>query len=90
MSRPAASFGQDGSLESGGAAEPDSTNVDVRAEGAPNIHPWASVESVRQRVGRYREIGITELVFYYPETEADARVMERVAADVLPELGAAK
>jgi len=56
-------------------------------EGAPKIHPWVSVESVRERVGLYRGIGITELVFYYPDTGADAQVMERVAVDVLPELG---
>jgi hypothetical protein len=54
-------------------------------EGAPKIRPWASLESVRERVGRYREIGITELIFYFPEASRDRRVMEQVA-EALAEL----
>jgi alkanesulfonate monooxygenase SsuD/methylene tetrahydromethanopterin reductase-like flavin-dependent oxidoreductase (luciferase family) len=59
-------------------------NYDVVA--SPPIRAFASVEAFRDLVGRYGGIGITELVFYYPEAEKHRRVMERVAAEVLPQL----
>ncbi len=54
-------------------------------EVAPVTRVFASVEAFRDLVGRYAEIGITELVLYFPEAEDHRRVMEEVAG-VLPEL----
>jgi alkanesulfonate monooxygenase SsuD/methylene tetrahydromethanopterin reductase-like flavin-dependent oxidoreductase (luciferase family) len=54
-------------------------------EVAPATRAFASVQAFRDLVGRYSEIGITELVFYFPEAEDQRRVMEEVAG-VLPEL----
>ena len=52
---------------------------------APATRAFASVEAFRDLVGRYSEIGITELVFYFPEAVEQRRVMEEVAA-LLPQL----
>ncbi len=53
--------------------------------GAPPTRAFASVEAFRDLVGMYAEIGISELVSYFPESEEDRRTMERVAAE-LPNL----
>jgi len=55
-------------------------------EVAPPARAFASVEAFRDLVGRYSEIGITELVFYFPETVDQRRVMEEEVAGLLPEL----
>lgn len=54
-------------------------------EGAPPTRAFASEEAFRDLVGRYRDIGITELIFYFPEAEDHRRTMEKVAA-ILPQL----
>jgi alkanesulfonate monooxygenase SsuD/methylene tetrahydromethanopterin reductase-like flavin-dependent oxidoreductase (luciferase family) len=53
--------------------------------GVPPIRAFSSVEAFRDLVGRYSEIGITELVFYFPEEANHRQVMEEVAV-VLPDL----
>jgi alkanesulfonate monooxygenase SsuD/methylene tetrahydromethanopterin reductase-like flavin-dependent oxidoreductase (luciferase family) len=54
-------------------------------EVTPPTRAFSSVEAFRDLVGRYAEIGITELVFYFPEPDDHRLVMEEVAAG-LPEL----
>jgi alkanesulfonate monooxygenase SsuD/methylene tetrahydromethanopterin reductase-like flavin-dependent oxidoreductase (luciferase family) len=51
----------------------------------PPTRAFSSVEAFRDLVGRYSEIGITELVFYFPEEANHRQVMEEVAV-VLPDL----
>ena len=50
--------------------------------------PFSSVDAFTDYVGRHREIGIEELIFYWrtdPATRADHdRVIERVSVDILP------
>lgn len=56
--------------------------------------PLASVEAFRDAVGRYGAAGITDMVVPFPRAEApfvaDPAVLERVAAEVLPELARAE
>jgi alkanesulfonate monooxygenase SsuD/methylene tetrahydromethanopterin reductase-like flavin-dependent oxidoreductase (luciferase family) len=56
----------------------------------PPLTPWESPEYFRDMVGRYGEIGIDELVLYFPEEWREAphewRTMDAVARDVFPEL----
>jgi alkanesulfonate monooxygenase SsuD/methylene tetrahydromethanopterin reductase-like flavin-dependent oxidoreductase (luciferase family) len=54
-------------------------------EGAPPTRAFSSAEAFRDLVGRYAEIGMSELVFYFPETSEHRRVMEEVAG-LLPVL----
>jgi hypothetical protein len=54
-------------------------------EGAPPTRAFSSAEAFRDLVGRYAEIGMSELVFYFPETSEHRRVMEEVAG-LLPAL----
>lgn len=56
---------------------------------------FASVDAFEEYVGRYREIGVDEFIFYWPtdpQTFAPApeqeATLERVAADILPKLRA--
>lgn len=49
----------------------------------PDDHPWESVEAFRDFVGRYREAGVQEFLLQPPPDER-WRIVERVAADVLP------
>ena len=55
--------------------------------------PFDSVDYFEEYVGRYREIGIEELIFYYPPTEwyplgnkAQDETFERIATEVIPRL----
>lgn len=56
-------------------------------------NPFASVAAFEDCVGRYRGWGFSEFVFYYPDadrfgsTAADqAKVLERIAGEVIPQL----
>ena len=49
----------------------------------PAERPWDSVDAFRDFVGRYREAGVEEFILQPP---ADDGIVERVAADVLPDL----
>ena len=60
----------------------------AHAKTRARLRPWVSVGAFEELVGRYGEIGMTELVFYYPEKRGDLQVMEQVAAEVLPRLRA--
>jgi len=47
--------------------------------------PWLSVEAFKDLIGRYREIGISEFNFRWPQGK-DLAVFERVAHEVIPSL----
>jgi len=47
---------------------------------------FQSVDIFEEIIGRYREVGFTEFVCYYPFTETELPVFERVAAEVIPRL----
>ena len=49
--------------------------------------PWSSPEAFLDIVGRYREVGISEFLMEAPHAE-QFDVLERIAADVLPQLRA--
>lgn len=49
------------------------------------VDPWTSAGAFGEIAGRYREAGATELIFDHPSDE-QLPVLERVAADVLPQL----
>lgn len=50
-------------------------------------HPWASPEAFADFVGRYRDAGIDEFLFYYPSrAEQAAGHVERIAREVMPRL----
>lgn len=52
--------------------------------------PWLSVEAFRDFVGRYREAGIDEFLFYYPSRlELAHGHFEEIAREVIPTLRAA-
>ena len=53
-------------------------------ERAPAV--WESRELFLEIVGRYREAGVTEFVFYWPSTPAGDRGLERIAAEIVPTL----
>ncbi len=52
--------------------------------------PLASVEAFRETVGRYGELGITDMVVPFPRCEppftGEFSMLERIASEVLPEL----
>jgi hypothetical protein len=51
--------------------------------------PWQSVEAFRHFVGRYREAGINEFLFYFPSRlELAHGYVERIAREVMPGLRA--
>jgi hypothetical protein len=51
--------------------------------------PWQSVEAFRDFVGRYRDAGINEFLFYFPSRlELAHGQVERIAREVLPALRA--
>jgi alkanesulfonate monooxygenase SsuD/methylene tetrahydromethanopterin reductase-like flavin-dependent oxidoreductase (luciferase family) len=63
--------------------------------GNPQVTPdpiWDSVEAFRDFVGRYREVGIDEFIFYFPPDELYPSeriapgIVERIAQEILPEL----
>jgi alkanesulfonate monooxygenase SsuD/methylene tetrahydromethanopterin reductase-like flavin-dependent oxidoreductase (luciferase family) len=47
---------------------------------------FGSVDAFVEWVGRYRELGFSEFVFWWPPTPDRAAVLERVAAEVMPGL----
>ena len=50
-------------------------------------NPWASPDAFQDFVGRYREAGIDEFLFYYPSREELAPGhFERIATEVIPSL----
>ena len=51
------------------------------------VDPWDSADAFRDFVGRYREAGISELIFDEPRPE-QRPTLERIAIDVLPALRA--
>ena len=53
----------------------------------PEERPWDSVEAFQDFVGRLREAGIQEFIFQPPSDDRFA-IVERVAAEVIPALGA--
>ncbi len=56
-------------------------------EVTPPTRALSSEEAFRDLVGRYAAIGMSELIFYFPESEEDRAGLEKVAA-ALPELRA--
>lgn len=51
--------------------------------------PWQSIEAFHDFVGRYRDAGITEFLFYFPsQLEMAHGQVERIAHEVLPALRA--
>lgn len=55
--------------------------------GASPGDPWQSVEAFHDFVGRYREAGVNEFLFYYPSRlEMAHGHVEHIARDVLPGL----
>jgi alkanesulfonate monooxygenase SsuD/methylene tetrahydromethanopterin reductase-like flavin-dependent oxidoreductase (luciferase family) len=63
--------------------------------GRSSGNPFASVDAFQDLVGRYRETGISEFIFYYPTeefykpaNEDQPQVFERVAREVIPALRA--
>ncbi len=51
---------------------------------AREADPWESVDAFQEVVGRYREVGIDEFIFDHPKDD-QLGVLERVAAELLPE-----
>jgi hypothetical protein len=56
-------------------------------------NPFASVDAFTDYVSEFREVGITECVFYYPpqefyrpSTDEQERVFERVAVEIMPQM----
>jgi alkanesulfonate monooxygenase SsuD/methylene tetrahydromethanopterin reductase-like flavin-dependent oxidoreductase (luciferase family) len=68
--------------------EPEAVRRSLLAGGgATPEDPWRSVEAFRDFVGRYREAGISEFLFYYPSrTEQAHGCFERIAREVMPAL----
>lgn len=55
--------------------------------GSSPENPWASVEAFQEFVGRYREAGVDEFLFYYPSrAELAPGHFERIAREVIPAL----
>jgi len=48
-----------------------------------------SVDTFLDIVQRYRDVGITEFIFYYPFSDKQLSTFERIARDVIPKLRAA-
>ncbi len=60
--------------------------------GNTDERPLASVAAFTDFVGRYAELGFTDIVFHHPRPgdpvwDDDPRIVERIATDVLPALG---
>jgi alkanesulfonate monooxygenase SsuD/methylene tetrahydromethanopterin reductase-like flavin-dependent oxidoreductase (luciferase family) len=53
--------------------------------GAPPIRAFSSAEAFRDLAGRYAEIGVSELILYFPDAPEHRRVMEEIVA-LLPDL----
>ncbi|MGM1064958.1 LLM class flavin-dependent oxidoreductase [Saccharothrix sp. Mg75] len=67
----------------------ESVDFHLNADSCP-VYSLTSVEHFRDVVGRARELGFTDLAVHWPRSEGvyagSESVLERVAADVLPEL----
>ncbi|HQY29796.1 MAG TPA: hypothetical protein PK691_00820, partial [Thermomicrobiales bacterium] len=50
----------------------------------PDEHPWESIESFRDFVGRYLEAGISDIILQ-PPPEDETGIVEQIANDCLPE-----
>jgi len=59
----------------------------VFVAGTTDEDPWASPGAFQDFVGRYREVGISELTFHWPRDGVTVPI-ERVAAAAIPELRA--
>jgi len=72
--------------------EPSEVDRYITLDGSP-VLSMSSVEAFRDHAGRARELGFTDLVTHWPRPDGPYRasesVLERVAAEVLPELRAA-
>ncbi len=55
----------------------------------PDERPWASIEAFRDFAGRLQDAGVREVILQPPPDDEDA-IVERIAGEVLPTLGAAK
>ena len=55
-------------------------------EQAKNV--WESRDLFVEIVGRYQEAGVSEIIFYWPSTPAGERGLERIAAEIIPDLRA--
>ena len=55
--------------------------------GANPENPWVSPEAFRDFIGRYREAGINEFLFYYPSRmEFNSGPVEQICREVIPSL----
>jgi alkanesulfonate monooxygenase SsuD/methylene tetrahydromethanopterin reductase-like flavin-dependent oxidoreductase (luciferase family) len=63
----------------------------VLLDGLSNERPLASLDAFVDWAGRYRQLGITELVVHWPEPESlynsDMKIFERIALEGLDQLG---
>ncbi|MGH2601157.1 MAG: LLM class flavin-dependent oxidoreductase, partial [Dehalococcoidia bacterium] len=58
--------------------------------GAGPEDPWVSVDAFQDFVGRYRDAGVNEFLFYYPSRmELAHGTFERIAGEVIPTLKSA-
>lgn len=48
------------------------------------LDPWASSEAFHDLVGRYREIGISEFIFYWPREGEPVGQFELISSETLP------
>jgi alkanesulfonate monooxygenase SsuD/methylene tetrahydromethanopterin reductase-like flavin-dependent oxidoreductase (luciferase family) len=49
------------------------------------LDPWESIEAFRSIVGRYRTLGFSEFILYWPH-DHQMRILERAATEVIPAL----
>src|SRR5690606_35140264 len=54
---------------------------------APEDDPWASPDAFAEYIGRYAEAGMQEFILQAPKS-GDFAMMERIAADVIPQMRA--
>ena len=55
----------------------------------PPLDPWASIDAFYDLVGRCQEIGIDEIIVYWPREGASRGDFEHIVAEALPKLRAA-
>lgn len=48
------------------------------------LDPWASVDAFHDLVGRYREIGISEFILYWPREGESMGQFEHIASEIMP------
>ncbi len=49
---------------------------------------FSSLDSFKEVVKRYRNVGITEFIFYYPERDEQIPIFEQIAKGIIPKLRA--